>query len=491
MSEALAATWYIDKAATGINNGTSWENAWKSFADITWGGGVVAGDTVYISGGSSGKTYNETLNIGTSGSYGSPIIIKTGAAHPTLSSGHNGMVTIDLNDADRSNGVFFGNHNNIVLNGNNGSGEKNITITNSERHGIRAAEAQGCKFLYLIITYCGNSIGGDSGCGISIGGADFGTEVGHCDITHNWRHGIGWTQNIYPATSYAFSGSIHHCRIINNGEDGLNASGGLDFYNNVIGGARSYVNDYSDGIQVYGGYLRFYNNEFYQDVHKPQGAHALLFIELYGNNNRNFDHIQVYNNVFYVSGGAYDAGNYFGFVLKMHDHNLRDTANDILIANNTFVDIPYAWFRFDSNDSSTKWRNVQIKNNLVYNCANISLDNADYGINDVVVDNNAFIGGGSYDGARYSTTFAYNAGTGFSNLSCASSFKDYKQGEGTNSDYHLSSNDSCARGQGIKLSSHFLIDKDGIIRPQSGAWSIGAYEKDSIVDNPKVLRIVD
>ena len=50
---SYAASYYVDKAANGANNGTSWSNAWESFADIYWGG-VKSGDTIYISGGTSG-----------------------------------------------------------------------------------------------------------------------------------------------------------------------------------------------------------------------------------------------------------------------------------------------------------------------------------------------------------------------------------------------------------------------------------------------------
>ena len=54
--QAQAANWYVDNVATGANNGTSWAAAWKSFSAVVWGSsGVKAGDTLYISGGSSSR----------------------------------------------------------------------------------------------------------------------------------------------------------------------------------------------------------------------------------------------------------------------------------------------------------------------------------------------------------------------------------------------------------------------------------------------------
>jgi len=58
-----AAVWYVDKAATGANNGRSWTDAWTNFSSVVWGSaGVKAGDTLYISGGSSSKVYPENLS---------------------------------------------------------------------------------------------------------------------------------------------------------------------------------------------------------------------------------------------------------------------------------------------------------------------------------------------------------------------------------------------------------------------------------------------
>ncbi len=80
---------YIDNAASGGNNGSSWENAWQGFADIDWNS-ILPGDTVFISGGSSSKTYFEQLTITKSGTSGNPIVFTKGQ-----DTGHEGSVLID------------------------------------------------------------------------------------------------------------------------------------------------------------------------------------------------------------------------------------------------------------------------------------------------------------------------------------------------------------------------------------------------------------
>src|ERR1700757_3506596 len=83
---------YIDNTATGLNNGTSWANAWNSFKSIP--GSFAAGDIIYISGGTSGQTYTYAANgqfpAVTGGVSGNTITFAVGQ-----DSSHNGIVTFD------------------------------------------------------------------------------------------------------------------------------------------------------------------------------------------------------------------------------------------------------------------------------------------------------------------------------------------------------------------------------------------------------------
>src|ERR1700704_2979789 len=87
-----AATWYVDSAATGTQNGTSWANAWTAFSQVS---GIQSGDTVLISGGAAGstRTYNFAGDwVPTSGSATAKITYQVGQ-----DSAHNGTAILNLN----------------------------------------------------------------------------------------------------------------------------------------------------------------------------------------------------------------------------------------------------------------------------------------------------------------------------------------------------------------------------------------------------------
>ncbi len=109
-SIAEAHFFYVDRAAAGRNNGNSWKDAWNSLGSIQWSL-VNPGDTVFISGGSSSKTYPESLVVGRSGSAGNPITITKASE-----AGHSGQVIIDGNQV-RDYGVLVEERDHVIISG--------------------------------------------------------------------------------------------------------------------------------------------------------------------------------------------------------------------------------------------------------------------------------------------------------------------------------------------------------------------------------------
>ena len=120
---SFATDYYVDNSVSGNNSGKSWSDAWGSFADIKWNL-IQPGDIIYISGGSSGKTYFETLNIGTAGMPGNNVLISKG-----VDSEHNGEVIIDGQNR-RDHGIDFGPENDYVT-------VRGFTIRNTNQSAIK------------------------------------------------------------------------------------------------------------------------------------------------------------------------------------------------------------------------------------------------------------------------------------------------------------------------------------------------------------------
>ena len=89
----FATDYYVDKNATGSNNGSSWANAWQSFSAINWSS-IQPGDFIYISGGTDSTVYTTGMTVGKNGTAGHPITITIGKYAP-VSTGHSGRVIFD------------------------------------------------------------------------------------------------------------------------------------------------------------------------------------------------------------------------------------------------------------------------------------------------------------------------------------------------------------------------------------------------------------
>jgi parallel beta-helix repeat protein len=87
---------YYISAAGNNTDGKSWATAWNSLNQVNWSI-VQPGATIYLSGGTSGLTYNGGIRISKSGTASKYITIDTGANSPSPA-GHNGTVTIEGGD---------------------------------------------------------------------------------------------------------------------------------------------------------------------------------------------------------------------------------------------------------------------------------------------------------------------------------------------------------------------------------------------------------
>ncbi len=148
---AIAANWYADSAVTTSGNGQSWASAFKNFSNITWSA-IKPGDTLYISGGTTSKTYTSPLNIGTSGTASNRITVRVGQ-----DAGHTGTVILSGVPIDVSNDKY------ITIDGNVDSNSRIQIqdVTNASKDNgwaINAGSSVGVTLRYVTITNCNNGI---------------------------------------------------------------------------------------------------------------------------------------------------------------------------------------------------------------------------------------------------------------------------------------------------------------------------------------------
>ena len=121
-SPASALSYYVDGRVAQSGTGADWSRAWKSFDAIKWSQ-IKPGDTVFISGGTTGLTYNQPLIVRASGLSGKRIRIVR-----ATSSGRTGPVTIDGRRVLTSC---------VVVDGFSHVTVENLTIANCTEDGIR------------------------------------------------------------------------------------------------------------------------------------------------------------------------------------------------------------------------------------------------------------------------------------------------------------------------------------------------------------------
>ena len=127
-----SATKFVNKLATGSNNGTSWANAWTELSTIAWSS-LSPGDVVCVAGGN----YSGRISTAKSGSSGSPITIQRATAtSPACGTGTAGW------SASFDSQVVLSGGANITINNNY------ITIDGMVWDGIRVVmQNPGSRFV--------------------------------------------------------------------------------------------------------------------------------------------------------------------------------------------------------------------------------------------------------------------------------------------------------------------------------------------------------
>jgi len=471
---------FVALNGAGSADGSSWANAWSltNFnTSSNWGSGetkISAGETVYFDGGTSGVSYTQAMPQG-SGTSGNHITFRPGAAHPTLSAGHNGLVTFN---GGAPSGIENGTNTYLTWDGEWSGSDSNALIgglpANTFKFKVTSTTSTGVhfkgsynRFLYMDVGDNGDTEDTDHAfqCNPSPGLEPTGTEIAYCYIHNAAGDGINIGRTLSQAVTDIH---IHHNHFYHNAVDGLQLGGGLTFDHNYVDLTGTVVGTHGDGIQAADvGYLDIYANVFYNC---PQS----LFLEI--RDTDVVEHIWIYNNIFRPGDYSYTAA----VMLKPWRYQTTGnmTLDSILIANNTFDTLKQrAAIRLqDTTGAIMSVTNSLVANNIFYAidyATAISADPGNYTDASYPYKNNAFYSNQvtEFDSIQYSTisavVVAHPTFTG--NVVGQPLFADY-----ANHDYNLSASDTVAQDAGMNLSAYFTDDIIGT--PRSSAWDIGAYE---------------
>lgn len=478
-----AATWYVDNAATGAANGTNWANAWTNFPSMVWGGaGIVAGDTVYISGGSTSKTYTNEMTVGASGTSGNPITILVGQE-----TGHDGVVFVDGTTHGtnycQTNAISM-HRNYITINGAVG-GQPHLVLRNwfnatnkNFAYGIKGSPAHFANVTHCVISNVNTAIMFPSSTNIT---------VGYCNMTA-WGDAVISMNGSYSSPPNSWDASMifsnrFYCvyNEASGGPDGVQGGDGISIFHNWFETLQddtltNRVSNHVDFYQSDGGkYVKIYNNWCHNIGDScfspaPWTAGKGLF------------NVQIYNNIFEITQQMDSYPNY----VRMYNTSGFGGYTNVHILNNLFLDNTNGntiAVYFGSEEGSAPGTNNVFANNIFVNVGAANSFAWDFATNngaaqsEWTLTNNILYHATpaharvKYLGTNYTAAqwMAYDPSTG-TNLPSFTRYTAYA----TNNVYTLLPYDTAALNTGLLYSNIFTSDYNGTTR--GATWDMGPYE---------------
>lgn len=406
--------WFVDNTATGNNDGTSWTDAWESFADINWNL-VAAGDTVFISGGSDSTVYNEILTFGSAaGTSGSRLVVTKG-----LSAGHNSKVIIE-GGSTRANCISFSASNDyITVNG--------LYMRNSTSYMVKANS--GYAGSYGAYTFASNY--------------HIGIRIEYCNLYLSQNVGITFKG---AKDCVGYHNTINTVTFVDAQTDGyfIQATSGIivDGDSIIIRNTSTVSSAHCDGVQLNQDTSSIVRNCYIEHTDsKTSDSQGIYATEGFGD-------LKIYNNV--INQGL-AGSNIIGVrELTIGNYTSITINNNTLYGNSTNV-VSHAIWVTDFVGAPT------VKNNI------IQFDN--------VAGTGIYFATSTYGNTAYNLQHNNASTKGTNVITSDALFTN----AGTK-DFTLQGG-SPAVNAGVTLSSPYDTDKLGVSRPQGAAFDIGAYEQ--------------
>jgi hypothetical protein len=419
-SNSSGRNFYVRAGAVGLNNGSDWNNAWRSCADIVWGGaGINAGDTVWFAGG----LYTNTLTPTVSGTPDAWINIKrvrstdfaaTNAAG--WDNSYDSQVVIDPGD----HALFFyvSGLSYICVDGRVDSGMK-LVCPNTE--GAAVAIKQGVNYITLTNLDLSGPGGptpvimnGDNrGIDATAWNGSFYEPVNHLTVSHCRIHGQVnnlWLINCYNST-------FEYCKIY----DSAAANSG-QFHANVCATSSS-TN------------VTFRFNEIYN--HQVEG---IMFI--FGGAANWYIYGNVWHDGMTGVSRVLEAQDGIEGPFYFYNNTIANVGTSIGTVNGGF-------YMPGSRGRNNIYWNTTVPGTPGFQQAYAGLPDNDYDFSNL-----AF--------------FEPHAITNGANPFVSTNARDYHLVANIGANY--------PRDKGLTLNSNFRIAFDGNVRGADGSWDIGAYE---------------